>query len=150
MLEVEQLRSILLLQNLSETMLKKVAEKAIVLNVKSSQYLFKEGDFAEYLFSVVEGKVALEVDQNSSSPIRIQDIIPSRSFGISSLVDTEEKRCITHAKAVVDSKLIKWKASDLEKLFHHDYHMGFLLIKKVGRVLKNRLRIKNAQIASSF
>ncbi len=150
MLDAEQLRSIVLLRNLSDAMLKQVAGKAKIMNVKAGQYLFKEGDFAEDLFSVMEGKVALEVDQHSSTAIRIKDIVPTRSFGISSLVDTEEKRCITHAKAVVDSKLITWKAADLEKLFHQDYQLGFLFIKRVGRVLKDRLRIKNAQVAASF
>ena len=150
MLDADQLRSIVLLRNLSDTMLKKVADKAKIVNVKAGEYLFKEGDFAESLYSVLEGKVSLEVDQHSSSAIRIKDIIPTRSFGISCLVDTEEKRCISHAKAIVDSKLIQWSAADLEKLFHQDYQLGFLFIKRVGRVLKDRLRIKNAQIAASF
>lgn len=148
MLDVERIRSIVLLRNLNESMLKKVAERAVLVSVKPGEYLFKEGDYAEHLFSVLEGKVALEVQQNSSSAIRIMDILPTRSFGISSLVDTEDKLCISHAKAIKDSKLVKWKAADLEKLFHEDYHLGFLFIKRVGCVLKNRLQAKNAQMAS--
>lgn len=150
MLNIEELRSIVLLRNLSDDMLKKVAEKAKIINVKTGEYLFKEGEYAECLYSVLEGKVGLEVEQNSSNSVRIKDIVPSRSFGISSLVDTTEKKTISHAKAVQDSKLVMWKAADLEKLFHQDYQLGFLFIKRVGRVLKDRLQIKNAQVAASF
>lgn len=150
MLDVERIRSVVLLRNLDEGMLKKVAEKAVMVDVNSGDYLFREGDYAEYLFSVLEGKVALEVAQNSSSAIRIMDIIPGKSFGISSLVDTEDKLCISHAKALTDCRLARWKAADLEKLFHLDYRLGFLFVKRVGCVLKNRLQTKNAQMASGF
>lgn len=148
MLDVERIRSIVILRNLNETMLKKVADKAVLVEANSGDYLFKEGDYAEYLFSVLEGKVALEVEQSSSSAIRIMDIIPTKSFGISSLVDTEDKLCISHAKAIQDCRLVKWRAADLEKLFHMDYQLGFMFIKRVGCVLKNRLQTKNAQMAS--
>lgn len=147
MVNAEELKSILILTHLNDEMIKKVSDLATLITIKQGEYVFKEGDFAENLYSVLEGKVALEVDNDAGAPIRIKDIGPNRTFGISALVDTDEKKCISHAKAVLDSKIACWTASDLEKLFHRDYQLGFVFMQRITTILKDRLQIKNAQLA---
>lgn len=147
MADAATLKQIVILTHLNDEMIEKVAKLATVTDVKSGEYLFKEGDFAENLYSVIEGKVALEVEKDTSTSVRIKDIVPTRSFGISSLVDTDEKKCISHAKAVMDSKIVFWKATDLEKLFYEDFKLGFIFMQRITTILKDRLQIKNAQMA---
>ncbi len=148
MVKLDLLRSVVLFSRFSEEMLKKLAEKAIVRKVKAGEILFNEGDQAEDLFSVLEGKVALEIEKAPGNFVRIKDIIPCRSFGISSLVSDEAKKCMTNARTSVDSKLIKWNAADLEQIFHQDPELGYLFQKGIARVLKDRLYIKNVQLAN--
>ena len=150
MINAEKLNSIVILTHLTDEMINKVAELATIMTVKNGEYIFKEGDFAENLYSVLEGKVALEVDKDTDKPVRIKDIVPNRTFGISSLVDMEEKKCTSHARAVVDSKLVCWAATDLERLFYQDYQLGFIFMQRITTILKDRLQIRNAQIAQYF
>jgi CRP/FNR family transcriptional regulator, cyclic AMP receptor protein len=147
MLELARLKSIGILSELNDQMLKKVGDKARILKVNAGEYVFKEGDKAENLYSVVEGKIVLEVLLNSSTNLKIKEIVPTRSFGISSMVETEVRHCVSHAKATEDSRLLVWKASDLEDLFQSDHNLGYLLTKKVAKVLKDRLQSTYAQAA---
>lgn len=142
-----ELKSIVLLTQLTPEMLEKVAILGTTVTVKKNEYVFREGDYAEYLYSVLDGKVALEVSRNGKPAVRVKDIVPDRTFGISSLVDSDEKRCISHAKAIMDSKLVFWRAADLDKLFHQDNQLGFIIMKRITTILKDRLQIKNAQLA---
>jgi CRP-like cAMP-binding protein len=148
MVNPEEIKSIVLLTHLNQQMLKMVAELATVITVKANEYIFKEGDYAENLYAVLEGKVGLEVDKNTKTPVRVKDIIENRVFGISALVDSDDKLSISHARAITDSKLVCWKAADLEKLFHHEAELGFIFMKRITTALKDRLQIKNAQLAS--
>lgn len=150
MIDVQRLESVILFSGFNATMLKKLADRAKLLEVKENQYLFREGDTADSLFVVVEGKVSLEVSQTKSQTTKIKDIFPGRTFGISSLVDTENKRCISDARALVNTLLIKWDADELENLFHEDFQLGFYFMKHFGRVLKERLQIKDAQLAAAL
>ena len=147
MVNAEELKSIVILTHLTDEMIQKVAELATLTTVKKGQYIFKENDFAENLYSLLEGRVALEVDKDPSTPVRIKDITPNRTFGISALVDSEEKKCISHAKALVDSKIVCWTATDLEKLFHQDFQLGFIFMQRITTILKDRLQVRNAQLA---
>ncbi|MBU2644389.1 cyclic nucleotide-binding domain-containing protein [bacterium] len=148
MLDLTQLKSIGILNELNEVMLKKMTDKARLINVKAGTYLFREGDDAVNLYSVIEGKVVLEITQTAGTDFKIKDIVPTRSFGISSLVDTEVKHCVSHARTLVDSKLLVWKAADLEKLFQTDHKLGYLISKKVSKVLKDRLQSTYVQAAA--
>jgi CRP/FNR family transcriptional regulator, cyclic AMP receptor protein len=149
MFDLGRLKSIGILSELNERMLKKVGGIAKILYVKAGQYIFNDGDIAERLYSVLEGKVVLEISQSSRFDFEIQDIVPTGSFGISSLVDSEVKQCVSHAKAVEDSKLLVWKASDLEILFQKDHKLGYLMIKKTSTVLRDRLQNANTLAAAT-
>ena len=145
-----ELKSIVLLGYLKDDMLTKVAGITQEVEYKAGDLIFKEGDYAEYLHAVKEGNVSLEVDKDSSRTIRIQNISTNTMFGISSMVDTEQRICISHARALTDVTVFRWKASGLEKLFYEDYELGFLFMKRVAKILKTRWQTTNAQLAGSF
>ncbi|MBU2644390.1 cyclic nucleotide-binding domain-containing protein [bacterium] len=144
----EEIKSVVLLSHLSEEMRKKLAELATIITVKSGEVIFKQGDYAENLYAVLSGKVSLEMEKAGSKPLRIKDIAENYVFGISAMVESGEKTCISHARAVTDVKLVFWKAADLDKLFYYHPDLGFSFMKRITTVLKDRLQIKNAQLAS--
>jgi CRP-like cAMP-binding protein len=71
-------------------------------------------------------------------------------FGFSALVDTEKKNYTTYAKALTDVKLYKWEAPDLEALFNQDFEMGFLFMKRIAKIIKTRLQIRNVQFLDIY
>jgi CRP-like cAMP-binding protein len=147
MLNHPELLSVKELSNLTDLMLKKIDRLIVVKRFGEGDYIFREGDYAENLYALVTGKIGLEINLNTSTPCRIQDIHPGRFFGLSSVVDTENRRLIMQAKALVNSKVFCWKGSDLEKLFYEDFELGFKFMNSISKVLKRRMEAFMVQLA---
>ncbi len=150
MFDVQDLKSIAILNSLNDNMLKKMLSITEKINFKEGEYVFKEGKYAEYLYAVIDGKVALEIEKTSGKAIRIGDVFPNFSFGISSVVDTDVKQWLTDARALKNTTVFRWKTTDLEKLFHEDFEFGFLFLKRIGKALKTRLQMRDAQLADGY
>ena len=150
MLRIEDLKSIIMLSDLNDTMFDKMLKVTKKTNYSSGEYIFREGDYAEHLYSVIEGKVGLELQKNTNTLIMINTITQGHSFGFSALVDTEQKKYASHAKALTDTKLLKWSGENLQKLFYKDYEMGYLFIKRIAKIAKGRLQVRNVQFLEIY
>ncbi|MBI5551918.1 MAG: cyclic nucleotide-binding domain-containing protein [Desulfobacterales bacterium] len=147
MLNHPELLSVREMSNLTDVMLKKIDRLILIKQYGEGDYIFREGDYAECLYAVVTGKIGLEVNLNATTPCRILDVPPGRLFGLSSVVDTENRRSIMQAKALVNSKVFCWKGSDLEKLFYEDYELGFKFMSSISKILKRRMEASMVQLA---
>ena len=150
MLEIEDLKSIIMLSDLNDSMLEKMFKVTKKTNYSSGEYIFKEGDYSEYFYAVLKGKVGLELQKNTDTLVMMNTITQGYAFGFSALVDTEQKKYISYAKALTDVKLLKWSVEDLRKLFHKDYEMGYLLMKRIAKIAKKRLQNRNAQFLEIY
>ena len=150
MIEVDDLKSVIMLGYINDSMLRKVAKITSITSYPSGKYIFKEGDYAEYLYSIIDGRVGLELEKNSSTLVLINTITQGMTFGFSALVDTEEKKYTSSAKALSETKVFVWKGTELEKLFHQDYEMGYLLMKRIAKIAKTRLQIRNVQLLDIY
>ena len=82
---------------------------------KAGDYIFKEGDYARYLYAIIDGKVGLELEKTTNNFIFIDTIGRGRTLGYSALVVTEQKNYTTHAKTMIETKLIFLDVVDLEQ-----------------------------------
>ncbi len=94
--------------------------------------------------------MGLEIEKNSSTRILADTLPQGRTFGFSALVNTEEKKYTSSAKAMTDTKVFLWKASDLETLFHQDYELGLLFMRRIAKIIKTRLQIRNIQFLDIY
>jgi CRP/FNR family cyclic AMP-dependent transcriptional regulator len=131
-------------------MLEKMAPHTIVAEYKADQYVFREGEYARYLYSVYDGKVGLEIEKNVNTVVLMETITRGRTFGFSALVDTELKKYTSHARSLSPTKLFCWEAAELERLFYQDYEMGFLFMKRIARIAKSRLQRRNVQFLDIY
>ena len=139
-----------MLSSLSDSMLENLATITSINEYRAGDYIFNEGDDAKSLYSVIDGKVGLDIEKNSSTRILIDNITSGMMLGFSALVDTEEKSYTTSAKALTDTKLFTWKTEDLETLFSQDYETGFLFMKGIAKIVKTRLQIRNIQFLDIY
>ena len=146
MFDIHDLRSIIMLNYLKDEMLEKMLKVASLQEFSAGEYIYKERDYAEFLYSVVEGKVSLETEKNSSSSFTVTQINRGRTFGFSALLDIEHRKYLGHAKAMTDVKIFCWRASDIEKFLVEDYEMGFLLMRRIANIIDNRLQVIKAQL----
>jgi CRP-like cAMP-binding protein len=126
-------------------MLEKLAEMTLIADYGAGNYIFEEGDYARYLYSIIDGKVGLELEKSTNNLVMIDTVARGRTFGFSALIDTEQKKYTTHARAITDTKLFAWDGTELEMLFYQDYEMGFLFMKRIAKIAKTRLQIRNVQ-----
>ena len=150
MVHPDDLKTVVMLRYLNDSMLKKMAEITSMTEHLSGEYIFKEGDDAKVLYAVIDGKVGLEMEKNSSTRIMIDTIIQGMMLGFSALVDTEEKSYTTSARVLTHTKLYVWRAEDLETLFSQDCEMGFLFMKRIATIVKTRLQIRNVQFLDIY
>ncbi len=150
MIELNELKSIKQLSYLNDSMLENLVKITGIIEYKAGDYIFKESDDAKSLYAVIDGKVGLEIEKNSSTRILIDNITQGMMLGFSALVDTEEKNYTTSARVLTDTKLFAWKAEDLEELFSQDYEMGFLFMKRIAKIVKTRLQIRNVQFLDIY
>jgi len=150
MFSIDDLKSINMLSYLNDSMLENLATITSINEYRAGDYIFNEGDNAKSLYSVIDGKVGLEIEKNSSTRILIDNITKGMTLGFSALVDTEEKSYTTSAKALTDTKLFIWKTEDLETLFSQDYEIGFLFMKRIAKIVKTRLQIRNVQFLDIY
>jgi len=145
MIDISNLRAIIMLSYLTDPMLKKLEEITLIKKYGEKEFIFQEGEYAEHLFAVIEGRVSLELAKNPSRHIAILEVTKGMAFGMASLVDTENRKYIGYAKAQVPTRVFAWKGADLDKLFVQDYEMGFLIMKRAANILNRRMEISYAQ-----
>ena len=150
MIDLNGLKSIKLLNYLNDSMLENLLKITDKIEYKSGDYIFREGDDAWRLYAVIAGKVGLEIEKSSSTRILIDNVTQGMMLGFSALVDTEEKKYTTSARVLKDTKLFVWKAEDLEALFSQNYEMGFLFMKRIAKIVKTRLQIRNVQFLDIY
>jgi len=150
MINFKDLKSIIMLNHLGDSMLDELSTITSVVEYRSGDYIFNEGEDAKNLYAVIDGKVRLEIDKKHITRISINDIVQGMVFGFSALIDTEKKKYTTYAKALTDVKLFKWEAPNLETLFNQDFEMGFLFMKEIAKIIKTRLQIRNVQFLDIY
>ena len=150
MVELDDLKSIILLSHLTDSMLEKLTNITMTAEYKAGDYIFREGDYARYLYAIIDGKVGLELEKTANNFVLIDTVGRGRTLGFSTLIDTEQKMYTTHAKAMAETKLFIWDGAELEQLFYQDYEMGFLFMKRIAKIAKTRLQIRNVQFLDIF
>ena len=150
MLELNKMKEIILFSYFKDSMLEKIAEVTTITEFRAGTYIFKRGDDAHILYSVISGEVGLQLDLNDVTNIIVNTITQGMTFAFSALVDTKEKRYITSAQALKDTKLFNLKATDLETLFHQDHELGLLFMKRIAKIIKTRLQNRNRQFLDLY
>ena len=100
MINFNDLKSIIMLNPLKDSMLDRLSGVTSLVEYRSGDYIFNEGEDAKNLYAVIEGKVRLEIDKKYTTRISINDVIQGMIFGFSALVDTE-KKIIRHTQRLL-------------------------------------------------
>jgi len=150
MLHIEDFKSIRMLSYLNDDMLKKLEPITSILEFEAGEYIFREGQYAERLFSIVEGNVGLETEKTPTKFIMVTRITRGMTFGFSALLDTEHRKYLGYARALTDVKLFSWLGAEMEKLFVDDYEMGFLIMRRIANIIDKRLQVTKNQLVEVY
>ena len=112
-----------------------IAELVIQENHKAGQILFKEGDFADYLYILEEGEIKLAIKGDKQLSFSMDKT--GSIFGWSALV--EPRRYTATADCVKDCKVIKVDADRLMSTFQKHPAEGLAIMRRLAGVIADRL-----------
>ena len=114
---------------------KKIMDMAVTASHQGGEWLFREGDPTNNFYILLKGHVKLSLGDTG----HIVYIVNSagEAFGWSSLIGRESFSA--SAQCMVQSKLLNWDKTKLQKILKKDPENSLLLYKRLAELLGNRL-----------
>lgn len=143
MIPIQLLRKVSVFQELSDGQLEKIASLSREEIRVAGSSIFKEGEPAEEMYVLREGRVALEMGirlwpEQKVRQMTIETLAPGEFFGLSAL--TQSEVLTMSARAVNRCKLIVLDAGDLQRLMAQDHEMGYKIAEGIANLAATRLR----------
>ena len=136
-------------QELSVKHLEKLMEISSLMETDANQNLFKEGDLEDFIYIVIQGRVAIEMSIGGQERMRIYTAEPMDIVGWSSLTLVVRRRTAS-AQAVLPSCLVQIDAAKLRQLCDEDCDLGYVIMKRVANVVASRLLTTRLQLTDMF
>lgn len=146
---VAELKKIPWFGNLSPEHLERIAEITTLRQVRAGETLFKEGDKQDYVYIVLEGRVALEIFIPHRGKIRIYTCEQHDVFGWSSVTPVVHQRT-AGATAVLNSLVACLDAEKLRQICDEDRNLGYLVMRRLVNVVASRLMVTRLQLLDMF
>ena len=143
---VEELQQIPWFQELKPQHVRKIAAITDVRDVKAGEVLFREGDKEDFVYIVLDGRVALDMFVPHRGKVRFYTAEPWEIFGWSSVTPTVRQRT-AGATAVIDSRVARIDAQRLRQACDEDHDLGYQVMRRLANVVAGRLLGDTASIA---
>lgn len=142
MAQKESLRSIQILEDLTDEMLEKLLPFIETHHFEERDMIFREGDRTGKFYMLKKGKVLLEKQLSPKIMVSIASIKPGFSFGWSAMLDEPLRLGATCTERSVIYTL---KTGETLQLMEQDPHMGYLIYKNLIRIVQRRLDLRTEQ-----
>ncbi len=139
MATVQMLKNIPFFDELSEAMIERLASVAEVRTYQEGDFLNKRKREANFFYILLEGEISLEVENLTGKNVRLETIAPGAAMGFSSLIEMDPKRYISDARALTPVRILRFPSHEMNRLFYQDFELGYLIMKKIAWVAKQRL-----------
>jgi CRP-like cAMP-binding protein len=117
--------------------------------VEAGEDLFREGDKEDFLYIVLEGRVAIEIFVPGRGRMRIYTAEPMEIFGWSSATPVVRQRTAT-ARAVLPSRVVALDAQKLRRMGEEDHDLGYVVMRRLANVIASRLLVTRLQLLDMF
>ena len=129
--------------------LEKITDIAHLRHVRAGEVLFREGDREDFLYIVIEGRVALDIFIPHRGKVRIYTAEPWDLFGWSSVTPTIHQRT-AGAVAVVDGLVVGIDSAKLRQLCEDDHDLGYVVMRRLAKLVASRLLVTRLQLIDMF
>jgi CRP-like cAMP-binding protein len=136
-------------QELESQHFEKMKEIASLREYESRQEIFKEGDKEDFMYIVLEGRVALEMFVPGRGRVRIFTAEPMDVIGWSSVTPVVRQRTAS-AHAVLPSRLVALDSARLRLLCEQDHDLGYVVMRRLANVIASRLLVTRLQLLDMF
>ena len=137
------LQSCKFLKNISPDHLGTISAFCNVDEYKAGDYVFRQGDFGEDLYIIVEGYIFLERAMDIGShkgSVVIDALGKGRTLGCWSALLGEPHVLMSSASCQKDSMVLCLKGSELRKCMEADTPFGFFMLERLCFLLRERIQ----------
>jgi CRP/FNR family transcriptional regulator, cyclic AMP receptor protein len=131
------------LKNISNAHLATISDFCNIDHYKAGTYVFRQGDFGEDLFIIVDGYVFLERAMDIGShkgSVVIDALGKGRTLGCWSALLGEPHVLMSSANCQKDSTVIRLKGRQLRKCMEEDTPFGFFMLERLCFLLRERIQ----------
>jgi CRP-like cAMP-binding protein len=147
-LKVVQLRECELFRLYSLRDLEVVAGMVEIRSIRAGERIFVEGDTADWLAFVIEGKFSITKQGTHQQPITVSREYRSRLLGEMAVIDGEPRSATCTSAS--GARLAILRASDFDRLGEDYPRIGFRLLRDVAKILSTRLRATTGRLVDSL
>ena len=116
---------------------------------RAGEFIFIEDTPAEHLYVLKNGKISVEIKVTGGTHLSVLTVSQfAEPFGWSAIV--EPFRFTASARCVEDSTIISVDSRRLMGLIRMDHRMGFLIMRRVAKVVSERVKNTRLQLIHSF
>ena len=115
----------------------------------AGETLFRESDKEDFIYIVLEGRVALDMFVPPRGKVRFYTAERWEVFGWSSVTPSVRQRT-AGATAVTETFLAAVEAAKLRELCDQDHTLGYLVMRRLANVVASRLLITRLQLLDMF
>jgi CRP-like cAMP-binding protein len=146
---IEALQAMPWFNGLKAEHFQKLVEIAQFFRFEAGQAIFHEGDKEDFLYIVIEGRVAIEMTVPGRGRIRILTAEAMDEVGWSSVTPIVRQRT-AGARAVLPSRLAAFDAEALRRLCDEDHDLGYFVMRRVANLVARRLLTTRLQLLDMF
>ncbi len=136
-------------RELSDKHINVIASISTIRPVKAGEVIFREGDTHESVYIVLEGRVGLEMFVPHKGKVRFYTAEQWEVFGWSSVTPNVHLRT-AGATAVLDGAVLRIDAAKLGQACDEDHTLGYLVMRRLARVVAGRLLVTRLQLLDMF
>jgi len=146
---VQALQAIPWFQVMTPDHFNKIVSIAKIFKYEPGQVIFHEGDKEDYLYVVLEGRVAIEISVPGRGRMRILTADAMDEVGWSAVTPVVRQRT-AGARAVLPSRLVAFDASELRRMCEEDHDFGYYVMRRMANLVAGRLLTTRLQLLDMF
>ena len=108
--------------------------------------VFDQGDYAEYLYLVVRGEVAIRYKPDDGPVMTVTRVQPGSLFGWSAAMNNPTYT--SGAVCVLDSEVLRIRGTDLRTLCEKHPELGKVILDRLAGVIAERKQSQQGQVTS--
>jgi CRP/FNR family transcriptional regulator len=141
MISIEDLKKQLLLEEIDEENLKKIAKKTQTISFKKGTQIFKEGEDTRGIYLIHSGK--LEISKMTPDGWKQTLAVLSAGHFCGELSILENRKHEANAVAIEDTTVFLFSKDEFERIESEDIVLANILLKKLSIVFSRNLRRMN-------
>lgn len=146
----EIVRGLSFFKNMTDDEFDILINHAEIKKIPAGTLLLKEGDKNRDIYFLINGRIEITMKTgiDQTEEVHIYRLKPGETVGEFAFIDGLPRS----ASALVDmeSVIMKFDYSTLENLFEKNPHLGYIFIKKISRLLTDRIRSANISHRNLF